>query len=110
MFFSLTNASATFQYMMNNVFTDLIAEGWVVIYMDDILIFSQTLPELRERTIRVFECLHQNDLFLKLEKCTFETKQIDFLGLVLMPGHVHIDPVKVKGLEEWPTPTNIKEV
>ena len=72
MFFGLTNSPATFQTMMNDIFADLIAEGQVIIYLDDILIFTKTLEEHRRIVRRVLEKLRNHKLYLKPEKCEFE--------------------------------------
>ena len=59
--------------MMNDVFWDMVNEGWLVIYMDDMLIHSDNIQEHQDRTKRVLRRLQENDLYLKLEKCTFDT-------------------------------------
>lgn len=110
MFFGLCNAPATFQAMMNAIFKDMIDEGWIVIYMDDILIFSGNREDHRKRTIRVLERLKEHDLFLKAEKCLFEVEEVEFLGTVIKPGELSMDPVKLQGISEWPTPTTVKQV
>ncbi|GLB45344.1 putative retrotransposable element tf2 155 kda protein type 1-like [Lyophyllum shimeji] len=110
MFFGLCNSPATFQTMMNEIFKDMIDEGWLIIYMDDMLIFSTDLEEHRRRTLRVLQRLKENDLFLKLEKCTFEATEIEYLGMIVTHDHITMDPTKVAGIKEWPTPTNIKGV
>jgi len=72
MFFGLTNSPATFQMMMNNIFRELIDEGVVVIYMDDILIFSgQTKEEHHTIVVQVPDILHRHQLYLKAGKCIF---------------------------------------
>ena len=86
MFFGLTNSPATFQTMMNEIFKGLIDEGVVVVYMDDILIFTATLEEHRRVVRRVLEILAENNLFLKPEKCVFEALEVDFVGLVILEG------------------------
>jgi Reverse transcriptase (RNA-dependent DNA polymerase) len=78
MFFGLCNSPATFQAMMNDIFRDMIDEGWIVIYMDDILIFSKDLREHQERTRRVLQRLQEHDLYLKAEKCRFNTQEGNF--------------------------------
>jgi hypothetical protein len=110
MFFGLTNSPATFQAMMNERFKDLIAEGVVVVYMDDILIFTKTLEEHHQVVQRVLQILTNNDLYLKPEKCLFEQESIEFLGLIILHDHVGMDPVKVDGILAWPAPHNVKEV
>ena len=73
MFFRLTNSPATFQTMMNDIFRELVAEGTVVVYIDDILIFTETVEQHREVTRRVLKLLEENQLYqLKPDKCEFE--------------------------------------
>src|SRR5882724_8249521 len=111
MFFGLTNSLATFQTMMNNIFRELIDEGVVVIYMDDILIFGgQTKEEHHTIAGRVLDILHRHQLYLKAEKCTFGQPTVEYLGLILLEGHVEMDPVKVAGIRDWPTPRNVIKV
>ena len=88
MFFGLTNSPATFQAMMNNLFKDLIHEGSVIIYLDDIMIFTETLEEHRRITREVLKVLRENKLYLKPEKCEFEKMEVDFLGMVVGNGQV----------------------
>src|SRR5713226_6897705 len=104
MFFGLTNSPATFQAMMNEVFKDLIDTRKVFIYMDDILIATATMEEHCCLINLILEHLHDNDLFLKPEKCDFEQLEIEYLGLRLRPGHVAMDPIKLAGIADWPVP------
>jgi hypothetical protein len=110
MFFGLTNSPATFQTMMNDMFTDMISEGVVVIYLDDILIFTKDLDEHRQITQWVLGTLAENELYLQLEKCEFEKTWIEYLGLIISKNRVEMDPVKVAGVAEWPEPLNKREV
>ena len=80
MFFGLTNSPATFQRMMNDISRNMIAEGVVCVYLDDILIFTKTLSEHWKLTQRVLECLQEYNLCLKLEKCEFESTRSNCLG------------------------------
>ena len=105
-----TNSSATFQTMMNNVFRTVIMEGIVVVYLNDILIFTKTEEEHERAVRRVLEILAEHKLFLCLEKCEFHQKQIEYLGLVISENKVVIDPIKVAGVREWPTPENRTDV
>ena len=82
MFFGLTNSPATFQTMMDTIFEDLISEGVVVVYLDDILIFTKTLEEHQEVVQRVMELLQQHNLSLKPEKCEFEKSSVEYLGVI----------------------------
>ncbi|SJL16146.1 uncharacterized protein ARMOST_19665 [Armillaria ostoyae] len=110
MFFGLTNSPATFQWMMNDIFKDLISEGKVTIYLDDILIFTKDLDEHRRIVRRVLQKLRENKLFLKAEKCEFKVLQTEYLGVIISEGQVRMDPVKLAGIAEWPTPTKKKEL
>ncbi|SJL18794.1 uncharacterized protein ARMOST_22395 [Armillaria ostoyae] len=110
MFFGLTNSPATFQWMMNNIFKDLISEGKVTIYLDNILIFTKNLDEHRRIVQRVLQHLRENKLFLKAEKCEFEVLETEYLGVIISKGQVRMDPIKLAGIAEWLTPTKKKEL
>jgi len=110
MFFGMTNSPATFQTMMNDVFRTVIAEGIVVVYLDDILIFTKMEEEHERAVRRVLEILAEHKLFLCPEKCEFHQKQIEYLGLVILENKVAMDPVKVAGVCEWPIPENRTDV
>src|SRR5882724_9682954 len=111
MFFGLTNSPAIFQTMMNDIFRELIDEGVVVIYMDNILIFGgQTKEEHHTIVVRVLDILRRHWLYLKAEMCTFGQPMVEYLRLILSEGHVEMDPVKVAGIRDWPTPRNVTEV
>jgi len=100
MFFGMTNSPATFQTMMNDIFRDLIAEGIMVVYLDDILIFTRTEEEHAKAIRRVLQVLQEHKLFLRPEKCEFCKEQIEYLGLVISENKVSMDPVKVAGVRE----------
>jgi len=100
MFFGMTNSPVTFQTMMNNIFRTLIAKGIVVVYLDDILIFTRTEEEHEQVVWRVLEILAEHKLFLHLEKCKFHQKQIKYLGLVILENKVVMDPVKITGVHD----------
>ena len=110
MFFGLTNSPATFQALMNSIFADLIAQGKVAVYLDDILIFTETLKEHRRIVHEVLTRLSQNDLYLRPEKCEFERSSIEYLGLVIGEGEVRMDPVKVEAVKDWQTPSTLREL
>jgi len=110
MFFGMTNSSATFQTMMNDVFRIVIAEGIVVVYLDDILIFTKTEEKHEQVVQRVLEILAEHKLFLHPEKYEFPRKQIEYLGLVISENKVMMDPVKVAGVREWPILENRTDV
>lgn len=110
MFFGLTNSPATFQAMMNELFRDLIHAGVVVVYLDDILIFTKTLEEHRRVTREVLRILRENKLYLKPEKCEFERPSIEYLGMIVEEGRVRMDPAKVAAVADWAVPRRKKEL
>jgi len=110
MFFGMTNSPTTFQTMMNDIFWDLIAEGIMVVYLDDILIFTRTEEEHAKAIRWVLQVLQEHKLFLRPEKCEFCKEQIEYLGLVISENEVSMDLVKVVGVREWPTPENKTDV
>jgi hypothetical protein len=110
MFFGLTNSPASFQTMMNEILKDLIDNGHVVVYMDDILIFTEDIESHRRITKEILRLLEQNDLFLKPQKCSFEKSEIKYLGLIISADGVKMDPKKVEGVLNWPRPAKVKEL
>src|SRR6266566_7183529 len=111
MFFELTNSSATFQTMMDAIFREEIVSGNVIIYMDDILIATKGSLDLhRHQVAQVLQKLRDNDLYLRPEKCQFHQSEVDYLSVIVGKGHVKMDPIKVQGIMDWPTPTNLREL
>ena len=110
MFFRLTNSLATFQTMMNHLFRDLINRGKVVVYMDDIMIFTATIEEHQQIVREVLQLLRENKLYLKHMKCEFEQLETEYLALVVGHNSVHMDQTKVVGILEWPVPQTRKEL
>ena len=96
MFFGFCNSPATFQAFMDDIFSDMLDEGWLVIYMHNILIFSKDAATHREHMKRVLQHLQENDLYLKLEKCVFEVMETEYLGPIICPDVVTMDPAKLK--------------
>src|SRR5882724_5565203 len=106
MCFGLTNSPAMFQTMMNDIFKDLIDEGVMTIYMDNILIFGgRTQQQHHTIVVKVLDILWKHRLYLKVEKCIFEQPRVEYLGGLILPeGRVEMDLVKVAGIQDWPTP------
>jgi hypothetical protein len=96
--------------MMDDLFHDLINRSIVVVYMDDILIFTETTEEHRSVTREVLSILRDNHLYLKAEKCEFECTEVEYLGLVVWKGEIAMDPVKVRGVTEWAIPHTKKDL
>ena len=82
----------------------------VTVYMDDILIFTDNRSKLIELTHRVLLKLKDNDLFLNLNKCTFDVEEIEYLGMIITENQIKMDPVKLAGIADWPVPTSVKQV
>jgi hypothetical protein len=115
MFFRLRNSPSTFQAMMDQEFRDIIKEHRllgteIIIYMDNILVASTSLKGHRAAVHTILDRLETLDLYLKPEKCIWEASQVDYLGLILEKGVTRMDPAKIKGIANWPTPTMVKQV
>ena len=116
MFFGLTNSPTTFQTMMNHIFRPLINKHaplgtTICVYMDDIIIgTSSTMAAHTSAVHDVLDLLAEHDLYLKLAKCKFHTDSIDYLGVILERGVIRMDPIKISGIKEWPTPAKVKDV
>jgi len=95
---------------MNHLFHGLIAKGHVVIYMDDILIFTATIEEHRQIVQEVLQILAENKLYLKPEKCDFEKLEIEYLGLCIAYDKIMMDPIKIQGIADRPVPHNVTDV
>jgi hypothetical protein len=100
MYFSLTNSPAIFQMMMNKIFQDLITEGIISMYLDDILIFTNSLEEHHRITCLVLDHMYGHKLYLWLEKCEFEKTKIKYLGVIISHNKVEMDPVKIAGVAD----------
>jgi len=110
MYFGLTNSPTTFQAMMNDLFRDLINQGDTATFIDDILVATDTEEGHDELVEEVLRRLEENDLFVKLEKCKWKVKEVEFLGVVIGPKGVEMQKEKIEGVLSWPAPRNIKEV
>ena len=110
MFFGLTNSPATFQAMMNELLRDLINTGKVAVFIDDVIVGTETEEGHDELVAEVVKRLEENDLYVKPEKCKWKVKEIEFLGVVIGLEGIKMEKVKVKGVLEWPTPKCVKDV
>lgn len=106
--FGLTNAPATFQYLMNNVLREYI-NNFVTVYLDDILIYSDTIEEHENHIVQVLKELRKNKLVAKQSKCEFFYSQIKFLGYVIGEGSIKTDPEKIESVKNWTIPKTPKE-
>ena len=110
MFFGLCNSPSTFQNMMDEIFIKELQEGWLVIYMDDMLLFSKDKQELETNTLQVLKKLRENDLFLNLDKCMFCVEEVEYLGMIISENKISMDKTKLAGILNWPVPTTMKQV
>lgn len=107
--FGLTNAPAVFQALINDVLRDMLNK-FVFVYLDDILIFSNSFQEHVQHVHKVLRHLLDNHLYIKPEKCQFHVSQVKFLGFVIEPGQIQMDPQKIQAVVDWPSPSSVKEV
>jgi hypothetical protein len=111
MFFGLTNSLATFQNIMDTIFQAQIAEGWLKVYMDGLLIANDSdKADMMEKILIVLKLLKEHNLFLKPEKCSFYVTKVDFLGFIIKAGKILMDPAKLKGILEWLAPTTVTQL
>jgi hypothetical protein len=104
--FGLTNEPATFQYLMNSIFAPFMRK-FVLVFMNDILIYRKTLEDHIQHLKQVFQVLLDHKLFLRFSKCAFAPPKIEYLGHVISRDGVATDPSKTKAMVEWPMPTSL---
>jgi hypothetical protein len=107
--FGLTNAPAAFQFFMNDIFHDLV-DVCVVVYLDDILIFSDDESKHEEHVKTVLQRLRDSHLHIKPEKCSFHTDSVEYLGMIISPKGFAMDPSKISVILDWPAPRSVKEL
>ena len=110
MFFGLTNSPATFQAMMNELLRDLINTGKVAVFIDDVIVGTETKEGHDELVVEVIKRLEENDLYVKPEKCKWKVKEVGFLGVVIGQEGIKMEEEKIKGVLDWPTLKCIKNV
>ena len=110
MFFGIINLPAMFQAMMNKILRDLINEGKVTAFVDDILVETETEEEHNKIVEEILKRLKKNDLYVKPEKYMQKVRKIGFLGVVIGPNGIEIKKEKVDGVLSWLEPKNIKDI
>jgi hypothetical protein len=109
MSFGLTNAPAYFMNLMNKVFMEYL-ERFVVVFIDDILIYSKSESDHEEHLRLVLQKLRDNQLYAKYSKCEFWIGEVPFLGHIIFNGGISVDPAKVKEIVAWSIPTTVTEI
>jgi len=110
MFFGMTNSPATFQAMMNKILRDMINEGKVVAFVDDVLVGTDTEEGHDEIVEEVLRRLEENNLYVKPEKYVWKVKKVPFLGMVIDEGKVKMEEDKVAGVLKWLMPQCVRDV
>jgi len=110
MFFEMINSPTTFQAMMNEILKDLINEGKVAAFVDDVLVRIETEEGHDEIVKEILRRLEENDLYVKPEKCVWKVRKIGFLGVIIGPNRIEMEKEKVKGVLSWLEPKNIKDI
>jgi hypothetical protein len=107
--FGLTNVPAIFQTIINDMLQEHL-DKFVVVYLDNILIYSEILEEYRKHVHTVLQALERANLLVELKKCEFHKQTVRFLGYEISLGQVRIDPAKIQTIKEWIEPKMVKEV
>jgi hypothetical protein len=107
--FGLTNAPTTFMCLMNSVLNKYL-DKFVLVFVDDILVYSKNREEHEEHLRMVLQVLREHQLYAKFNKCDFFKKEIQYLGHVISVEGVAVDPAKIKEIMDWPAPRNVTEV
>jgi len=96
--------------MMNEILRDLINEGKVMVFVDDILVGTETEEGYDKIVEEILRRLEENDLYVKPEKCVWKVRKIGFLGVIIGPDGIEMEKEKVDGVLSWPEPNNVKDV
>ena len=107
--FGLTNALSTFQSLMNTIFRPYLRK-FVLVFFDDILIYSKGLKDHLNHLRAILEVLRKNELHANRKKCSFAQSRVDYLGHIISGDGIEVDPEKIRAIKEWPIPVNVREV
>jgi hypothetical protein len=107
--FRLSNAPIVFMCLMNGVFREYL-DQFVIVFLDDILIYSKSEEEHEHHLRMVLQVLREHRLYAKLSKCSFYQKQIHYLGHIISKDGIAVDPEKIEAIKEWSAPKNVTKV
>jgi hypothetical protein len=107
--FGLCNAPATFQSYINSILNEYL-DRFCTPYMDDVLIYSKNLQEHKRHVRLVIEALDNAGLKLDIDKCEFYKKEVKFLGLIISPDGIRMDPAKIQCIKDWAYPTSVRDI
>jgi len=110
MFFGMTNLPETFQAMMNEILRDLINKEKVAVFVDDMLVETETEKGHNEIVEEILRKLEENDLYIKPEKCVWKARKIGFLGAVIGPDGIEMEAEKMDGVLSWLQPKNVRDI
>ncbi|KAJ8469582.1 hypothetical protein ONZ51_g8881 [Trametes cubensis] len=107
--FGLSNAPAAFQRFVNDIFADML-DVCVIVYLDDILIYSDNPEQHRKHVKEVLRRLRKHRLYARADKCEFHTDSVEYLGYILSPSGLTMAELKVKAILDWPEPRKVRDI
>jgi hypothetical protein len=107
--FGLTNAPTTFMCLMNNIFNQYL-DKFVLIFIDDILIYSKNEEEHEQHLKIILQTLRDHKLYAKFDKCDFYQRKIQYSGHVISEDNIAVDPENIKAIMEWPIPRDVEDI
>ena len=107
--FGLTNAPTIFMCMMNNIFSRYL-DKFILVFIDDILVYSKNKEEHEEHLRVVLQVLREHQLYAKFSKCDFYKPHIKYLGHIISETGIAVDSKKIKAIKDWPSPTSVNDI
>ena len=110
MFFGMINLPAIFQVIINEILRDLINKGKVTVFIDDVLVGTETEEGHDKIVEEILKRLEENDLYVKPEKCVWKARKIEFLGIIIGPNGIEMEVEKIERVLGWPESKNVKDI